>query len=149
MSGEDPFGELCSRLLQLKAEQMTPAERLFDNVCAFLGDALNGGIFQAMSNSTGDNFADVEDFATRFCGEETLALFADIRQLFPGAVVPKDRSTREDILDGLQGNVDVIFENFDVRFALVESMMQSQLVEFARLRQSEFENVQTVGRGNA
>ena len=148
MEGTDPFGEICSRILSVENSNVTPEERHFANVATFVGDVLNGGIGQALWNSSGDYFAEVEEFVDTHLGWDSSEAFVNLRNSFPGKLIPKQRELREGVLDEVADDVSEALEVFDSRFLKMERKIQSALVDYAKSHRESFSNLSKVGRRN-
>jgi hypothetical protein len=146
LASENPAVEI-GRRLGISAEQpMTAAEELYWSVFYFLGDSLNGGVDQALSNSTGDIFDDLQEFAVTYCDPSLSQLLGRISNLFPNQTVPKDRSERNISMDLISVDGSDPFDDINDTFYEQEEVFWSGLVEMATQRKDEFINLNYAGK---
>ena len=91
LSAERPEFEIGIRIAA-KEEELTAVENTFWEVESFLGDALNGGIMQALCNDTGSYIESVHNFTTKYCGVDVSDIFNELKALFPSCIIPIDLS---------------------------------------------------------
>ena len=78
---------------------LTHGEQLvFTLHCALDAEVKNGGLHQYLSNSSGDGAEVVKGYLSELEATELRAMFDDVSALFPNAVIPSDRASRDAIL---------------------------------------------------
>jgi hypothetical protein len=108
LASQNPVGEIFGRLAQ--ARPSTRSEQTFWDAAYFHTDALNGGLHQAMTNSTGDVFASVKAFVDSYCDSTVARIFTGIAQLFPHGVVPANRSERNILIFEMSADENGVFD---------------------------------------
>ena len=73
---------------------MSEPEKVFWSVAYFVGDTLNGGLDQSLTNDTGELMPLFTEFAKRYGSPELVAVVEQIAALFPSGLVPADREER-------------------------------------------------------
>lgn len=138
LASNQPVVELATRFGISESQPMTESEQYFWQAFYFLGDSLNGGVDQALSNSTGDVFEDVHDFTRKYCTTEISALFGRIADVFPDSKVPSDRDVRNDLLDEVCPDDADAFGSINMRLYDLEAEFMAGLLKFAKVHRSEF-----------
>ncbi len=141
LASEQPAVEIGRRLGVSPEQPMTDVEETYWVAFYFLGDSLNGGIDQALSNSTGDAFDSVMEFTKLHCDPRITSVLAQVAALFPNSVVPTDRVTRNAALDALPENGEDLFEQINSEFYELEDRYITGLIAFATENKSEFKNL--------
>ena len=78
----------------------------------FEGEVANGGIFQFISNSSGDMSVETV-LALEKIDETAGKLLREALQYFPNGIAPKDRDARNDLMEQFDGKVEAQFDKFD------------------------------------
>ncbi len=138
LASANPNHEISIRI-HGELEQLTPAERLYWQASYYLGDALNGGLIQALSNDTGCLTDEVQRFAEQYCGEALVQVFAELKAAFALGVVPIDRKERNDAIDRLSDHWETDpFEALTARFYALAPEYEAGLLKLAATRSAEF-----------
>lgn len=138
LKAERPEFEISIRVAA-KEEQLNNAEELFWQADNFLGDTMNGGLLQALSNDTGDAIDLVQKFVHEYCDKRIVAVFSELEEKFPGGFIPKDSTERNAMIDDLSNNWEI--DPFDIltdRFYKLEDVFIAGLVKLAREQRDDF-----------
>lgn len=141
LASEQPAVEIGRRLGVSSEQPMTATEELYWAAFYFLGDSLNGGVDQALSNSTGDIFDDVQEFAATYCDPALSQVLESIVDLFPNRTVPKDRTERNLAMDSIFVDGEDPFSEINDAFYEQEGAFLSGLVKLATDKKDEFINL--------
>lgn len=108
LASPKPIGNIFLRLAH--ARSRAPSEQMFWDAAYFLTDAENGGLHQAMTNSTSDAFESIQRFADIYCGVSVAKIFRNIAALFPDGHVPADRDQRTALIFAMSADENGEFE---------------------------------------
>ena len=150
LASDDPLHEIDVRLRK-PVELMSEPEKVFWAVSYFLGDTLNGGLIQTMTNSTGDFLEVVGEFARRYGPPELVTIVAGIHAVFPGGHAFATREERleffEPIIEaGLDEQSDP-FDELTTRFFEIEGAIGASLLEMAKRNRAAFDLLPPAGTG--
>lgn len=98
----------------------------------------NGGFNQFYFNSSG-NFAHETVASLRAIGANKTAMIVEnANDQFPDGKVPKDRTTRQEILVQIENKANVIWEDLDQKFFAYEDDLNALNMEYVIKNRSEF-----------
>lgn len=130
--------EIASSLARKPIEAMSDAEKVFWSVSYFLGDALDGGLVQAMTNSTGDFLDVVGEFAKRYGPPELVEIVAGVHRVFPGGRAPAQRDRRMEILEPFIAKGVDPFDSLTARFDACEDGIRAALIKLVESNRGAF-----------
>lgn len=146
----NPVFEISMRLDRVPVRvPLTPHEDTFRRVAGFHADVANGGLNQALTNSSGDDAGLVAAFARDWCSPELADVFVEVARMFPQGVVPADRDARQALVWAMPGHPerDPFDELSDRYHALTagaaSDAMDAGLVAFATRHQESFVHLAT------
>jgi hypothetical protein len=147
LASDDPLSQIDRRLIQHDFETLTPPEQMFRAASYFLGDTLNGGLIQTLTNSTGDHAGIVAAFADEFCDPAVRLIFDELRQMFPGGSIPEDRDERSGAIDVLSSSMEADpFDSLTDRLYALEEEFREGLLQLASQRQADFVHMVVQGK---
>jgi hypothetical protein len=94
LSSPNPVSEIAIRITHKPYDSMSEPEKVFWSVCYFVGDTLNGGLDQSLTNETGALMPLFAEFAKRYGSAELVTLVEQIARLFSSSEVPAAREER-------------------------------------------------------
>ena len=139
LAGPDPVGDIAERLMHKPIERMSDPEKVFWAVSYFVADALNGGLDQTMTNSTGDFIDVVGEFARRYGPPELVEVVADVHRLFPGGRAPVGREARIDAVASMRSDDVDPFEDLTTRFYRCEDAIRAGLLALVQRNRDAFD----------
>jgi hypothetical protein len=139
LASDDPVFEIGIRLAHKPIAAMSGAEKAFWSVDYFLGDTLDGGLLQAMMNSTGDFLEVVGEFAARYGPQELVEIVAGVHAAFPGGRAPADRDGRVDLINPRIAEEIDPFEELTERFYKCEDAIRAGLLRLVENNRSAFD----------
>lgn len=102
----------------------------------FEGEVNNGGIFQFLSNSSGDMSGETL-LALEKIDETAAKVLREALRYFPNGIVPKDREERNDLIDQFDEKVAVHF-NMELDEIIFEHDLSKSCYEFLQKHKEEF-----------
>ena len=148
LASADPVGEINLRLSHKPMEQMSEPEKVLWAVSYFVGDTLNGGLIQTMTNSTGELIDVVGEFANRYGPPDLVEIVAGIHRAFPGGRAPANREERIDFLQPLIENDIDPFDELTTRFYRSESAIREGLLALVQRNRDAFNIDKPIQRGH-
>ena len=122
-----------------KEQELTSAEGMFFAAESFLGDTLNGGLIQSLCNDTGSMIGLVIDFAKEYCDEQVFITLSEIRGVFPGENIPKDRIERNELIEVMSNDFEIDpFDEITLKLYALEDKYIAGLLKLALDRSEEF-----------
>jgi hypothetical protein len=146
LDSPNPAFEIALRLGRSNKQPMTDVESLFYEASYVLGDILNGGLDQCLSNSAGDYFDSAVKFAEGYCDPGVAAALRKVERKFPNSAIPKDRIVRQGILEALTSKNEGLFDALDTEFYGLEALYIEGLLNLAKNEKAEFVNLDWEGK---
>ena len=150
LASANPIGAIWTRLGRVPVHvPLTAQERLFKQVAGFHADVGNGGLHQALTNSSGDDAGVVAAFVRDWCRLELAGVFEDLARLFADGVIPTDRDVREPLVWAMPRDPGLDpFDDLDARyhaltFGAESDAMDVGLVAFVTRHQDAFVHLAT------
>ena len=150
LAAAHPVHEISMRLGRVPVRvPLTPHETTFRKIDGFHADVENGGLNQALTNSSGDDFHVVEAFVQAWCSPELADVFADVAGMFPLGEVPVDRDARCALVWKMPGHperdpLEALCDRYHELTAGADSdAMNAGLIAFATCHQASFVHLAT------
>lgn len=105
---------------------MSSIKELIDELEAEIN---NGGFDQFFFNSAGDNTAETIEALIKIGATHTAEIVTKAASKFPGDMQPKDRNSRQIVLDSISPNSDA-FEEYDEEFLVYEDDLASLIANY-------------------
>jgi hypothetical protein len=98
----------------------------------------NGGFNQFYFNSSGDFAHEIIDSLKAIGANTTAMIVENANNQFPDKIVPKNRTTRQEILSQIENKANEIWEELDQRFFSYEDDLNSLNLDYIRKNWNEF-----------
>lgn len=143
LAAPDPVNEIAIRISGKPHSSMSAPEKVFWSVAYFMGDMLNGGLHQALTNETGELVPLFAEFAKRYGTPELLGVVDQMVALFPSGRVPADHDERRDAVAGMDAEV---LDRLNEALIGCERDVEQGLVALARNNAGFFDLGETSGQ---
>lgn len=119
-------------------EKLNQAQRNFFYNQTLEREINNGGFNQFFFNSSGD-FANETIISLKEIGaNKTAMIVKKANDQFPDKIVPKDRTSRQEILSQMEDKANKIWEELDQKFFAYEDDLNSLNMDYVRKNKNEF-----------
>jgi hypothetical protein len=136
LSTPNPVGEIAIRLSGKSPSSMSGPEKVFWSVTYFVGDTMNGGLDQSLTNDTGELMPLFAEFAKRYGSPELVAVVEQISALFPSGVMPSDREERYRVISEVDRET---LDRLTDTFYGCESTINQGLIALAKKNAAQFD----------
>ncbi|WP_210465765.1 DMP19 family protein [Rufibacter roseolus] len=133
---DDYICKLCS--WGEKMDALSQPQKLFFFNQNLEREINNGGFNQFYYNSSGDFAHQTVESLNAIGADKTAEILKKANGQFPNQTVPKDRAERQEIVEQIEEEANVVWEELDQQFFDYEDDLNSLNLEFVRKNKSFF-----------
>jgi len=120
-------------------EGLTQAQKNFYYIQELEREVNNGGFDQYFYNSSGDYAHETISALQAIGAEKAMKILQSAINEFPDHLVPKDRTTRQEILSKMEGKAQLNWQKLDDEFYTYPDDLSELNIEYVRKNKKDFE----------